>query len=336
MNTDAIIENIHHIESGTSFSRSLAMARLLDSCKRDPYYIIDDQRYSLSVDLDARIATAAITWRETYPDGFARDFVDAVLVHYDGRPKEETVFPTPMSIVRNLQRIANLCDNNGVASMRIMTAIHIGWIGSVDECAQIHAIEHFWQNPVGNDWVAFAIQREAKHLTIGARECAFKAYFDIRRRTPNHIVVPFATSILGDLATHEANTLLELAARSEPAWRAFVVDMVVDAAERVKNVEVWTDAVVQLLTWAEDATLDDQARLRAMSFGFGRIGARRLLSQRLARHLRENRQPPDEQATKWIALCDDLLNRIATTSTSPPFAEHREIQAELRRLGLRP
>jgi hypothetical protein len=289
-------------------------------------------------------------------------FVDAVAAHYE-REDGMCVKPAPIVIVNELQHIASGVDDVATSARKLLTHIRCGWIASLGatelefvpcpvvgskgilrpttnatrrDAAMADLVERFVTEPLMHQWFATAVERERDRLDAPFRVHLANACAKLRDVAPPHIMALIGTAIVRDMTDDVNASILELATRSEPMWRAFVVDAVARAAEHGAKDTLWTRAVEQLLTWAEDTALADNARLNAMLFGFQRVGERRLNAQRRAHRLRLDQQPMDERTATSPTLCDDLLKRIANTATAPPFAKHSGIQTELRRLRLRP
>lgn len=264
-------------------------------------------------------------------------FVAGMIVHYQ-QPREHQLLPTPMPLVHALQRLADrpvrdaevaadkarLAGRNAlgwpkdyplmlpVTARRLMSELRIGWLGAIGIDAQIDTIERFRTEPQRYKWMAFALQREGKHLVAEARSRAAEVFRELASndRVEPHVFGTFAAGILGELSDEEVATVLDIAQRSEPRWGPFVVDVVADALNPNQKNQLWTLAIERLIMWMEDSSLDEKMRLNAALFAMRRVSASTALNR------------------------TQLHQRLAASAVGPPFSTHVGLQAELRRLGL--
>ena len=327
--TESILQNIRLLESGTSPERAAALTALLDHCALRNWYVIDDQSYGGIDETSARIATAALSWREL--DGWAVDFIEGVASHYADKPHDKTVLPTPNAISSNLQRVANRCDKVGLSARRLLTTIRCGWIRAIDEEAQIDTIEHFRRNPGERAWIALAIGNERDKFTTGARKRAVHVYFDLRETAEPHLLGLFVTAILADLPDAELQGVVDIALRSEPNWRPRVLH---DIADSTTKSVVWKRAIEELIAMASNTSFSFAARYKSLLFAYQNVGRRHLAAKTKAHEWRVCFCPLDENTANTIALCEELRRRIAVACVDIPNETSSALRAELRRIGL--
>lgn len=328
--------------------RAWAIARWLQGClRRSPFFGGDEE--VLAAHLEARLSKQTLPNNADalHPLRFSLNddglnvaevaFLAGLIVHYQ-QAREPRLLPTPLPIVHALQRLADrpvtdaevmadqarLAGQNAlgwpaeyplmlpVAARRLMSERRIGWLRAVGQEAQIDTLQRFLSDPEEFRWMAFALQREGKHLKPEAKTFAVQVFHDLARsdRAKPHLLGTFAAGILGELSDDGISLALDIVDRSEPPWGPFVMDAIAGALEPVTKNNMWTLVIEKLIRCLEDVEASDKFRLNAALFAM--------------RHISASRAPNREA----------LLQRVAASSGVPPFSTHAGLQAEFRRLGL--
>lgn len=330
--------------------RGWAIARWLQGClRRSPFYGADEEVLAahLGARLPAEPTPVPEGADALHPARFSLDeggldvaeiaFMAGVLAHYQ-RARDHTLLPTPVPLVHWLQWLAGrpvhlaaeeadaalAAGRNALgwpegypsapplAARRLMTDLRIGWLAHVRDGAQLDSIDRFARDPAHHAWLAFAIQREGQHLSSELRALAVEVFRKLgaASQVQPHVLATFGIGVLEGLTDQEAEQILDLAARADPSWRPFVVDALVDAAERAGRDAIWARSIERLLALMQEPHLDDKARLNAALFALRRASA--------SKH----------------AGRDAALSCIAALASVPPFSDHLGLRREIRRLGL--
>lgn len=251
----------------------------------------------------------------------------------------KVLLPTPLPLVHALQRIARRAVRAGeeaaedalaagrnalgwsgrhvappIMARWLMTELRIAWVEQAGEAAQLDAIERLARTPPRYEWTAWAILREGQKLGPAARVRAVEVLRESlggQEVLSGQAIGAMAAGLLGALSEEEARAAAERAATAEEAWRPFVLEAIVAAAEELPHgASVWSYAIGKLVDVAADTRLERKTRLNAALFALRQASGSRMPGREVA------------------------LDRLAQVASGPPVSELAGLRRELRRLGV--
>jgi hypothetical protein len=219
---------------------------------------------------------------------------------------------------------------------RLLTDKRIAWMARQDSPTPMvrECLDALNARPDRFSWLGFAFYAEGHELPAALQARAAATWRDLAGAAdsagdafmPAQALAAMAVGLLGQLDPAEHSLALDISTRAPEDWRPFLLDAHAEAALRAVRASADEQdrdatrapmeaalcrALERLLDAVENPACSTHERLNSALMVLRRASAW-----------------PSERARPY-------LQRLAATTDAPPFRDHRGLQREIRRLGLR-